>query len=94
MIDPTEVRALFDRAVSLSAAARSTLLDSACRDNPALRAEVDRLLAAHDRMGSVTNTRDREETSGQATRRPGAREPHRHLLRVAPSFAHRHGATV
>jgi eukaryotic-like serine/threonine-protein kinase len=64
MIDPAELRALFDRVVTLSMAERSVFLDSACRDNPPLRAEVDRLLAAHDRAASVLDTGGTEEASG------------------------------
>jgi hypothetical protein len=89
MIDPTELRALFDRAATLSAAARASFLDSACRDNSALRAEVDRLLAAHDRGGSVLNTRDGEETSGPGDQAPGragaTSTPASHGAVVSPS---------
>ncbi|HKU61065.1 MAG TPA: protein kinase [Gemmatimonadales bacterium] len=45
------LEALFHQALPLDPAARSALLDQACQDDPALRSEVERLLAAHDRAG-------------------------------------------
>src|SRR5262245_35680292 len=45
--DPVE--ALFHRAVELPLQERAALLDDACRDNPALRAEVESLLAYDSR---------------------------------------------
>ena len=40
------VQELFDRAVALPAAGRSAFLAAACADEPALRAEVESLLAS------------------------------------------------
>ena len=47
---------LFHAAVPLDDSARETLLNTACADDPALRAEVERLLAAHGRAGSFIDT--------------------------------------
>jgi serine/threonine protein kinase/tetratricopeptide (TPR) repeat protein len=43
------LEALFHAALPLPADARAALLDRECREEPALRAEVERLLAAHER---------------------------------------------
>jgi Tol biopolymer transport system component/serine/threonine protein kinase len=53
MVDPTHVRRLFDRAVSLPAAERAAFVDRVCPNDAALRRELERLLAAHDRAASV-----------------------------------------
>jgi serine/threonine protein kinase/tetratricopeptide (TPR) repeat protein len=45
------LESLFHAALPLAPAARAMLLDRECADDPALRAEVERLLAAHDRAG-------------------------------------------
>jgi serine/threonine protein kinase/WD40 repeat protein len=44
------VRALFDQAADLSPAEQCTFLDDACRDDAALRAEVERLLVDDTRL--------------------------------------------
>jgi hypothetical protein len=72
MIDPADLRALFDQAVTLSPAARGAFLDSACGDNPVLRTAIDRLLAAHDRAGSVFNSGTSDGTSGPGVPRTRA----------------------
>lgn len=43
---------IFDRALPLDTAARSSVLDHLCQDDGALRREVESLLAAHDREDS------------------------------------------
>ncbi|HEX5438947.1 MAG TPA: protein kinase [Gemmatimonadaceae bacterium] len=43
--------ALFDAAVTLPPEARATFLAGACADDPALHAEVERLVTAHERAG-------------------------------------------
>ena len=53
MTDPTDLRDVFDRAATLPAQDRSAFLAQACGDNVALRQEVERLLAADARAGSV-----------------------------------------
>jgi eukaryotic-like serine/threonine-protein kinase len=45
------LESLFHAAVPLAPEARVKLLDRECESDPALRAEVERLLAAHDRAG-------------------------------------------
>lgn len=45
------LRALFDAAEPLDAAAREAMLARTCSDDPQLRAEVERLLAAKDAVG-------------------------------------------
>jgi hypothetical protein len=44
-----EVESLFDEVVGLTPDERVGLLDARCTDRPALRQELDSLLAAHDR---------------------------------------------
>ena len=45
-------QSIFLHAIGLeSPEERSAYLDDACRDQPALRAEIEALLAAHDRLG-------------------------------------------
>jgi WD40 repeat protein/predicted Ser/Thr protein kinase len=44
------VQALFHRAVELPPKERTAFLDNACRDNPALRAEIESLLAYDDQI--------------------------------------------
>ena len=46
MVDPGELRDVFDRAVSLPPADRGPFLASACAHNEALRREMERLLGA------------------------------------------------
>jgi eukaryotic-like serine/threonine-protein kinase len=47
----TDVEALFAAAVELPVSERARLLDARCASDPALRAEVEALLAAHDNAG-------------------------------------------
>jgi WD40 repeat protein len=52
MPDPASEQSIFLHALALpSPAERAAYLDEACRDNPGLRAAVEALLAAHDRLG-------------------------------------------
>ena len=53
MIDPGDLRDVFNRAASLPAQDRAAFLARACGDNLALRQEVERLLAADQRAGLV-----------------------------------------
>jgi serine/threonine protein kinase/Tol biopolymer transport system component len=53
MIDPADLRDVFDRAVSLPPQDRAAFLAHACGENAALRHEVERLLGADARAGSV-----------------------------------------
>jgi tetratricopeptide (TPR) repeat protein len=52
MPDPASEQSIFLHALALpSPADRAAYLDEVCRDNPGLRAGVEALLAAHDRLG-------------------------------------------
>src|SRR5262249_56585600 len=55
---------LFEVALNTPVADRSALLDRECADNPALRARVEALLAAHEQL---------EQTSGEGLVPPSAR---------------------
>ncbi len=51
MTEPVPEQSIFLHALELpSPAERAAYLDQVCRDNPGLRAELDALLAAHDRL--------------------------------------------
>ncbi|MGH7527286.1 MAG: protein kinase domain-containing protein [Gemmatimonadales bacterium] len=62
---------LFHAAVALAAPERETFLSVACAEDPELRGQVDRLLAAHERPGGIIEnpierpdaTRDEDEAS-------------------------------
>jgi serine/threonine protein kinase/tetratricopeptide (TPR) repeat protein len=52
MVPRASEQSIFLNAIGLPAPAdRAAYLDEACRDDPGLRAELDALLAAHDRLG-------------------------------------------
>jgi serine/threonine protein kinase/tetratricopeptide (TPR) repeat protein len=52
MPEPASEQSIFLNALALpTPAERAAYLDEACRDNPGLRAEVESLLAAHERLG-------------------------------------------
>ena len=68
MIDPTDLRDVFDRAASLPPQDRAAFLAQACGENSALRQEVERLLAADAGAGSVFGTDSSDSaTSGAAS---------------------------
>ncbi len=56
MIDPLDLRDVFDRAASLPPQERAAFLAQACDGNDGLRREVERLLAADARLGSTFDT--------------------------------------
>jgi serine/threonine protein kinase/tetratricopeptide (TPR) repeat protein len=67
MPEPASEQSLFLRALELPTPEdRAAYLNTACRDNPALRAELDALLAAHDRLGGAL-----PRTTGQEPAGPG-----------------------
>ncbi|MCI0357904.1 MAG: protein kinase, partial [Planctomycetaceae bacterium] len=54
MSEPTCEQSIFLQAIALAAPAeRAAFLDEACRDKPKLRADLNALLAAHDRLGGA-----------------------------------------
>jgi hypothetical protein len=71
MPEPASEQSLFLRALELPTPAdRAAYLDEACRDNPGLRADLDALLAAHDRLGGGQPRTTGQEPAGHG---PGAR---------------------
>jgi WD40 repeat protein/tRNA A-37 threonylcarbamoyl transferase component Bud32 len=85
MTDPTpDVKSLFGQALERPTAERAAFLDAACADHPAVRAELDALLAALDRAGGFLNppaspakdeaTRDAPAADSAATRSFAAEE--------------------
>lgn len=56
MIDPAQLREVFDRAVTVPVADRASFLARACGRDVALRQEVERLLGADSRLGEIFDT--------------------------------------
>jgi TolB-like protein len=54
--DWSRVKALFHAALEIEPAARPAYLAAACGDEPAIRAQVEALLASHDRAGAMLET--------------------------------------
>ena len=50
------IKSAFDAAADLPPAERSTVIASACQDDPTLRSEIERLLALHDMSSSFLDT--------------------------------------
>jgi serine/threonine protein kinase len=73
MIDPADLRDVFDRAASLPPQDRAAFLARACGDNVALRQEVERLLAADARAGSVFSGDSSDGESGSEPSTSGER---------------------
>jgi serine/threonine protein kinase/Tol biopolymer transport system component len=63
MIDPLEIRDLFDRVATLPPPERAAFLARACGADDGLRREVERLLAADARFGSVFDTQPASDSS-------------------------------
>ena len=70
MIDPPELRDVFDRAASLPPQERAAFLARACQGNDGLRREVERLLAADARLGSAFDTQPPSDSSTGLVDRP------------------------
>ncbi|MBX9625723.1 MAG: hypothetical protein K2X82_18120 [Gemmataceae bacterium] len=51
MTEMSPAEEVFFAALEKAPADRSAYLDAACADNPALRARVEKLLAAHPKVG-------------------------------------------
>jgi len=65
MTEPVPEQAIFLHAIGLpSPADRAAYLDEVCRDNPGMRAELDALLAAHDRLGGQSPATSGPEPAG------------------------------
>ena len=52
----TRLTELFHAALERGGEERARFLDDACADDPSLRAEVERLIAAHERAGPFIET--------------------------------------
>jgi serine/threonine-protein kinase len=65
--DPDEVAELYDAALELPPGERGAFLDGECAGRPALRAEVDSLLAAHEQAPSFLGSRPAAALLGAAT---------------------------
>ncbi len=63
--DFSRIEAIFAELVDLEPAARADALAAACPDRPDLRAEVDALLAAHDRIGDADDALDASADADQ-----------------------------
>jgi len=63
--DFSRIEAIFAELVDLEPAARADGLAAACPDRPDLRAEVDALLAAHDRIGDTDDALDASADADQ-----------------------------
>lgn len=72
MSDPRweRINALFDRAVELPAGERAAFLAAACGADPALRAEVERLVDAHERAGGFIQSPASADPAGAAADGP------------------------
>jgi serine/threonine-protein kinase len=71
--DPERVARVFADAAERPPAERAAFLDTACRDAPQLRAELESLLAAHDRAAGFMDdlpTADAAALVGQANHEP------------------------
>ncbi|HMY75253.1 MAG TPA: serine/threonine-protein kinase, partial [Blastocatellia bacterium] len=60
-----QIGQLFDDAVELPPPARAALLNAACAQDAVLRAEVEQMLAAHDRAGEFLNLEAAEIEAAQ-----------------------------
>ncbi len=67
MTEQASEQSIFLHAIGMSSsAARAAYLDDACRDNSALRKELDALLSAHDRLGGLSPTTCHDRASDSA----------------------------
>jgi tetratricopeptide (TPR) repeat protein len=73
MSEPASEQSLFLHALGLpTPAGRAAYLDEACRGQPGLRAELDALLAAHDRLGGRLPLTTGQEPAGTGGEEVGA----------------------
>jgi serine/threonine protein kinase/Flp pilus assembly protein TadD len=73
MSDPASEQSIFLHALSLPTPAdRAAYLDAVCHDRPELRAEIDALLAAHDRLGGGSPPTTGPEPAGPAPPEPAS----------------------
>jgi serine/threonine protein kinase/tetratricopeptide (TPR) repeat protein len=67
MTEQASEQSIFLHAIGLpSSGDRAAFLDVACRDNPALRKELDALLSAHDRLGGLSPTTGHDSAGDSA----------------------------
>jgi tetratricopeptide (TPR) repeat protein/predicted Ser/Thr protein kinase len=59
-VDPRTLAGIFGEALDRAPAERAAFLDIACGPNPGLRAEIESLLAAHERAGNFLDAFDGE----------------------------------
>jgi hypothetical protein len=72
MAEQVSEQSIFLNALALPARAeRSAYLDEACRNNPELRAEVEALLAAHERLGGSLPSTTGPEAAAAVPADPG-----------------------
>jgi eukaryotic-like serine/threonine-protein kinase len=64
--DPARAEAVFNAALARPSAERGLYLDSACRDDPVLRARVEALLRADDGLGGFLDPPTRPDALGEA----------------------------
>ncbi len=90
------IKALFDAALDRPAEERSHFLAKACADDEALRAEVARLIAEHDRAGEFLNAppwaamAESSSVTYPYQRPPDEGDPAEGSLKPGDTFAHRY----
>jgi Tol biopolymer transport system component/tRNA A-37 threonylcarbamoyl transferase component Bud32 len=90
------IKALFDAALDRPAEERSQFLAEACAEDDALRAEVERLLAEHDRAGEFLNAppwatlAESSSVTYPYRRPPDEGDAAEGSLKLGDTFAHRY----
>ena len=64
--DLAEVDAIFSDALDLDPAARRAMIDARCGTRSGVRAEVESMIAAHERAGGFMRTRDGRDEEAAA----------------------------
>ena len=79
MVDPAVLQRLFDRTLELPQGDRAVFLDQSCSDDTALRLQVERLISAYERLGSVFDS-----TAPQTSSRSEEKDSDPHQMSLAP----------